>query len=80
MEKLQKKENFRFSGRATQMGFLLTSINGRTNGARCPCWIYAVNGKLADKGVSQMSVEPGDRIRWCYLKYEERRKCVDKST
>ena len=62
------------SGKANQI--LIESINGTANeGARGKNWMYALNGSLANQGVATQQAKPGDKITWCFIKYENRKKC-----
>jgi len=65
MEKLQKegKINFKditYSG----MGKFVEEINGTKNGDKY--WIYYVNGKKANIGVSNYKIKTGDVVSWKY--------------
>lgn len=41
-----------------------------------PFWVYTVNGRVAPLGVGSQPLSGGDRLRWCYLPYEERESCA----
>lgn len=40
-------------------------------------WIYSLNGRLASQGAGSQILKPGDKIRWCYLAWEERERCAE---
>ena len=49
------------------MGAMLLSINGKASNGDLT-WIFYVNGKESQKGVSSVKVSPGDVIEWKYEK------------
>ena len=49
------------------MGELITGINGMKNNSN-QSWIYYVNGKEAQVGVSNYKINPGDVVSWKYEK------------
>ncbi len=70
MEEIQnnKKNNFSFQSKEYPgMGQFIESINGVKNN-RDQNWIYYVNGKKAEIGVSNYKVNNGDIISWKYEK------------
>ncbi len=50
------------------LGFFVDEINGVKNNANGSnkYWIYSINGKKADVGISQYIVKEGDTINWNY--------------
>ena len=76
MQNLQTSGALTFGMQGAGTEAMIDAINGTRNGEDGPYWIYAVNGKLADRGVGLLSANGGDQIRWCYLSYEERETCA----
>jgi len=68
MMKLQKEEKINFKDKTySGMGKLIEEINGVKNSGE-KNWIYYVNNKKAEIGVSNYKIKPGDVVSW---KYEE---------
>lgn len=63
-----KLQGFSFSGREfTGMGFFVEEINGKKQNPRQNMyWIYSINGKKAEVGVSNYIIQPNDVISWDY--------------
>lgn len=73
MMKMIRSENpdFSFNGKEySGLGFFVEEINGVRNNkdSRENYWIYYINGKKAEAGISNYIVKSGDEILW---KYEE---------
>lgn len=68
MEKLKKEEKINFKDKTySGMGKFIEEINGiKNDGGRN--WIYYVNGKKADIGVSNYKIKAGDIVSWKYEK------------
>ncbi len=68
---LQSEQNLSFEAKDYgEMGFLIEEINGISNGAEEDSyWIYYVNDKQANVGISQYILEPDDAITWKYKPY-----------
>jgi hypothetical protein len=68
MNKLQSEGKISFTEKDyIGMGKLITSINGiKSNGEKN--WIYYVNGKEAQVGVSNYKINEGDIVSWKYEK------------
>lgn len=80
MEVLRESGGPGFGARGAGEETLIDEIAGVKNGnPDGPYWVYAVNGRLADRGVGRLRVGDGDRVRWCYTKYEERQRCGEDS-
>lgn len=63
---LQKKGKIKFKDKTyTGMGKLIEEINGTKNSGE-KNWIYYVNGKKANIGVSNYKINPGDVVSWKY--------------
>lgn len=65
----RKAHGISFGGKEySGLGFFIDEINGVKNnqGGNKKFWIYSVNGKKADVGVSQYRVKKGDIISWSY--------------
>jgi len=59
-----KSKNFNFDGREfSGMGYFVDSING-VRGVSGAYWIYYVNDKKAEIGVSQYILKDGDEVEW----------------
>lgn len=68
MRALSSSGNFRFSGsKYPSIGFFVESINGKKNGNEY-YWILYINGTSSNTGVSQATINAGDRIEWKYEK------------
>jgi hypothetical protein len=48
--------------------FLVTSINGVTNGDEGRFWFYYVNGQPGQVAASELETATGDRIEWVFAK------------
>jgi len=67
MTKLQEEGKINFKDKTySGMGKFIEEINGIKNGDKY--WIYYVNNKKANIGVSNYKIKPGDVVSW---KYEE---------
>jgi hypothetical protein len=68
MDKLQKEGKINFIEKYyVGMGELIDSINGIKNNGN-QNWIYYVNGKQAEVGVSNYKINKGDIVSWKYEK------------
>jgi len=68
MNKLQKEGKISFTEKNyLGMGEFIDSINGIKNNNNLS-WIYYVNGKEAQVGVSNYKINPGDIVSWKYEK------------
>ena len=70
MQKAQAEGKFRFQGRDFPgLGFLVEEIQGqRQNPRQGMYWIYSINDKKAEVGVSNYILKPYDVITWKYEK------------
>ena len=67
MEKLKNEGKINFIEKNyTGMGKFIESINGIKNGEKS--WIYYVNGKKANIGISNYKINSGDVVSWKYEK------------
>lgn len=65
MTKLQTEGKINFKEKTyTGMGKFIEEINGIKNGEKY--WIYYVNGKKAQIGISNYKINPGDVVSWKY--------------
>jgi len=65
MEQLQNEGKINFKDKTySGMGKFIEEINGIKNGEKS--WIYYVNGKKANIGVSNYQINRGDLISWKY--------------
>lgn len=66
MDKLRKEGKINFTEKTyVGMGKLIEEINGlKNNGDKY--WIYYINGKEAQVGVSNYKINPGDVVSWKY--------------
>jgi hypothetical protein len=65
MTKLQTEGKINFKEKTyTGMGKFIEEINGSKNGEKY--WIYYVNGKKAQIGISNYKINPGDVVSWKY--------------
>lgn len=55
----------------TSLGKLVESIEGDTNGSQNKYWTYFVNGKEANVGAADYTVQPNDSIEWKFTAYEQ---------
>lgn len=69
MDQLRADGKINFTEKTyTGLGKFIVSINGIVaNGEQN--WIYYVNGKKAEIGVSNYKINPGDVVSWKYEKY-----------
>ena len=68
MERLKQEEKITFKDKTyTGMGKLIEEINGSKNDGN-KYWIYSVNGKKAQVGVSNYKIKAGDVVSWKYEK------------
>jgi len=66
MEKLQEEGKITFEGKTyPEMGIFIEEING-AKGTGDKYWIYYVNGKEADVGISNYKINTGDVVSWKY--------------
>lgn len=69
MQKLEKENKIYFKDKDYgEMGKLIEEINGVKNSGG-KNWIYYINGKKAEIGVSNYKMKPGDKITWKYENY-----------
>lgn len=64
----QRRGLITFSGRQfSGVGFFVEEIDGlRQDGRKAMYWIYAINGKKANVGVSSSLLEEGDNVTFTY--------------
>ena len=68
MDKLRSEGKINFVEKNyTGMGKFIETINGMKSGSD-RSWIYYVNGKEAEVGVSNYKINPGDIVSWKYEK------------
>ncbi len=80
MQAAREQKLIEFTSEGEGEKTLIQSIQGigpSGDGDKAKYWIYAVNGKMANLGVGSQNVQSGDEVRWCYLSYEERKKCAE---
>ena len=66
MRSLASTSDFTFTGKEyPSLGFFVESINGKA-AERGFVWIFYVNGKEAQKGISQTMLSSGDTVEWKY--------------
>jgi len=66
MEQLKEEGKINFKDKTyTGMGKFIEEINGVKNSGE-KNWIYYVNGKKANIGVSNYKIKPGDVVSWKY--------------
>lgn len=65
-----REQGLSFKGREFPgMGFFVEEINGKAESNRQGMyWIYSVNNKKAEVGVSSYIIQPNDVITWSYEK------------
>jgi len=70
MSALKQRGDFDFKGKnSTGLGFFVEEINGlKNNPSDNTYWIYYVNGKAANVGISNYILKPNDVITWKYEK------------
>lgn len=69
MERLREQQGFSFNGKEHPgLGFFVEEIEGMKNNQNKSgmYWIYYVNGKKAEVGISQYIIQAGDTIEWKY--------------
>jgi hypothetical protein len=65
MEQLQNEGKINFKDKTySGMGKFIEEINGIKNGTKS--WIYYINGKKANIGISNYQINKGDVISWKY--------------
>ena len=65
MKKLQEENKITFTDETySGMGKFIKEINGIKNGEKN--WIYYVNSKKANIGISNYKIKPGDVVSWKY--------------
>ena len=68
MRSLETAGDITFTSREyVGMGHMILSINGKASNGEMT-WIFYINGKQAQKGVSSIIVSPEDMIEWKYEK------------
>ncbi len=70
MQEAVKTTEFRFGGKIFRgLGFFVNEINGiKQDGKKGEYWIYYINDKEAQVGVSAYILKPNDVITWKYEK------------
>ena len=70
MDKASKEYGFSFSGKNFPgIGFFIEEIKGvRQDTRKGLYWVYSINGKKAEVGVSNYILKPHDVITWNYEK------------
>lgn len=68
MQIIRKDYPFTFSGKEySGLGFFVEEINGvKNNTQEGRYWIYYINGKKAQVGISSYILKPNDIIMWKY--------------
>ncbi|MFA6100212.1 MAG: DUF4430 domain-containing protein [Patescibacteria group bacterium] len=69
MRALEQKQDFKFDGKdyGPEMGFFVQSINNQTNdSAKNLYWVFYLNDKKSDLGISSVKLNPNDVITWKY--------------
>lgn len=61
-------QGLEFKGRSfSGMGFFVEEIQGKAQSNRAGMyWLYSINGKKAEVGVSNYIIQPNDVISWSY--------------
>lgn len=69
---------FEYSG-AGEKAFIysIAGIESNTESKNEKNWIYAINGRLANRAAGSQVLNHGDYIRWCYLNWEDRMRCSE---
>jgi hypothetical protein len=78
MEKLRKAGQIEFETSGTGEMTMIVSLNGQKNegaGETKRNWLFAHNGRLSSEGVGLLKLNPGDRIRWCFISWQDRETC-----
>jgi hypothetical protein len=60
----------KFKQRGSGATALVTAIDDVANKAGGDCWLYEVNGKLADRSCGVYELQPGDQILWKFGNYK----------
>lgn len=70
MNALKQRGDIDFQGKnSAGLGFFVEEINGVKNSAsNNTYWIYYINGKVAEVGISNYILKPNDVINWKYEK------------
>jgi len=70
MQSLMKQGLVSFTAKEySGMGYLIEEFNGTKNdNASGTYWVYYINGKSADEGISSYIIKPNDTISWKYEK------------
>lgn len=70
MSVLEQRGEIDFKGRVSAgLGFFVDEINGQKNSpSNNKFWIYYINGKTAEVGISNYVLKPNDVINWKYEK------------
>lgn len=68
MKYAEAQNGLEFKGRSfSGMGFFIEEIQGKAQNNRAGMyWIYSINGKKAEVGVSNYIIQPNDVISWSY--------------
>jgi hypothetical protein len=70
MVKMQNENKIKFNGKTyPDLGFFVEEINGLKNNLIGENWLYYVNGRPAQVGISNYKLKQGDIIEW---KYEDK--------
>lgn len=76
MQSLQDKQKLQFTSSGSGELVFIDSLQGIKNqGADGKNWMYAVDGRLANRGVATMQLTGGQRVQWCFVTYAERESC-----
>lgn len=64
---IARNNGLRFVYQVSEMGWFVTELANVKNNPRSGLyWFYYINGKLAEKGVDQIVLKPGDTLTWKY--------------
>jgi len=69
MKALEESQDFKFDGKdyGPEMGFFVQSINNQANdNAKNLYWVFYLNDKKSDVGISSIKLNPNDVITWKY--------------
>ncbi|MDD5726542.1 MAG: DUF4430 domain-containing protein [Patescibacteria group bacterium] len=69
MKALEASQDFKFDGKdyGQEMGFFVQSINSQTNdNTKNLYWVFYLNDKKSDVGISSARLNPNDVITWKY--------------
>lgn len=78
MDRLKAAGHIQFEASGTGEMTMIDSLNGQKNegaGDTRRNWLYAHNGKLSPVGIGQLKLNPGDRIVWCFVLWQDRESC-----